>query len=109
MQSMEDLCSQYDSTVRNSEGTIVQFKYGGDGLDPAMMEGKDKPVDFSRVMHHIKVRVQKRSCMNCLLPSLVIIFLNFACRGKNCLGMGQVELGDLMSTNTVPCNRCIHE
>lgn len=42
-------------TVRNSEGFIVQFKYGGDGLDPAVMEGKDKPVDFSRVMQHVKV------------------------------------------------------
>lgn len=57
-QSLEDLCSQYDVTVRNSEGFIVQFKYGGDGLDPAVMEGKDKPVDFSRVMQHVKVRSQ---------------------------------------------------
>ena len=55
LQSLEDLCSQYDLTVRNSEGFIVQFKYGGDGLDPAAMEGKDKPVEFIRVMEHIKV------------------------------------------------------
>lgn len=55
LQSLEDLCSQYDLTVRNSEGFIVQFKYGGDGLDPAAMEGKDKPVEFSRVLQHIKV------------------------------------------------------
>ena len=54
-QSLEDLCSQYDLTVRNSEGFIVQFKYGGDGLDPAAMEGKDKPVAFQRVMEHVKV------------------------------------------------------
>ncbi len=56
-QSLEDLCSQYDLTVRNSEGFIVQFKYGGDGLDPAAMEGKDKPVEFQRVMEHVKVGV----------------------------------------------------
>lgn len=56
VQSLEDLCSQYDLTVRNSEGFIVQFKYGGDGLDPAAMEGKDKPVEFPRVLQHIKVR-----------------------------------------------------
>ena len=56
VQSLEDLCSQYDLTVRNSEGFIVQFKYGGDGLDPAAMEGKDKPVEFQRVMEHVKVR-----------------------------------------------------
>ena len=42
-------------TVRNSSGDIVQFVYGGDGLDPTDMEGKDKPVDFVRVMRHIKV------------------------------------------------------
>lgn len=56
LQSLEDLCSQYDLTVRNSEGFIVQFKYGGDGLDPAAMEGKDKPVEFPRVLQHVKVR-----------------------------------------------------
>ena len=57
MQSLEDLSSHYDFTVRNSEGYIVQFHYGGDGLDPAAMEGKDKPVDFTRVLHHIKVGI----------------------------------------------------
>ncbi len=36
-------------------GDIVQFVYGGDGLDPTDMEGKDKPVDFQRVMKHIRV------------------------------------------------------
>jgi DNA-directed RNA polymerase III subunit RPC1 len=56
VKSLEDLCSQYDLTVRNSEGFIVQFKYGGDGLDPAAMEGKDKPVEFPRVLQHIKAR-----------------------------------------------------
>ncbi len=58
LQSLEDLCSQYDLTVRNSEGFIVQFIYGGDGLDPASMEGKDKPVDFQRVMEHVKVATE---------------------------------------------------
>ncbi len=58
MQSLEDLCLQYDQSVRNSMGEVVQFAYGGDGLDPAAMEGKDKPVDFHRVMEHIRVREQ---------------------------------------------------
>ncbi|XP_013774384.1 DNA-directed RNA polymerase III subunit RPC1-like [Limulus polyphemus] len=53
VKSLEDLCSHYDMTVRNSVGDIVQFYYGGDGLDPAAMEGKDKPVDFKRVLDHI--------------------------------------------------------
>lgn len=55
LQSLEDLCSQYDQTVRSSNGEIVQFEYGGDGLDPACMEGKDKPVDFRRILEHVRV------------------------------------------------------
>lgn len=64
-QSLEDLCSQYDVTVRNSDGLIVQFKYGGDGLDPAVMEGKDKPVDFFRVMQHVKVSPSPAAWWSC--------------------------------------------
>jgi len=40
LQSLEDLCLQYDMTVRNSIGDIVQLCYGGDGLDPTYMEGE---------------------------------------------------------------------
>ncbi|KAK2152800.1 hypothetical protein LSH36_317g01042 [Paralvinella palmiformis] len=56
VKSLEDLCLQYDLTVRSAMGEIVQFVYGGDSLDPAYMEGKDKPVDFHRVMEHIKCK-----------------------------------------------------
>jgi len=31
---LEGVTLAYDSTVRNSDGSIVQFRYGGDGLDP---------------------------------------------------------------------------
>jgi hypothetical protein len=51
MKALEDLAVQYDDTVRNCSGGIVQFVYGDDGLDPTGMEGRDKPVDFSRVRH----------------------------------------------------------
>ena len=54
VKSLEDLCCQYDSTVRNSTGEIIQFVYGGDGLDPTYMEAKDRPVDFQRTLDHIK-------------------------------------------------------
>ena len=56
MKSLEDLCSQYDLTVRSSTGDIIQFIYGGDGLDPAAMEGKDEPLEFKRVLDNIRVR-----------------------------------------------------
>uniref|UniRef100_A0A8C5QXP4 DNA-directed RNA polymerase subunit n=1 Tax=Leptobrachium leishanense TaxID=445787 RepID=A0A8C5QXP4_9ANUR len=54
VKSLEDLCSQYDLTVRSSTGDIIQFIYGGDGLDPAAMEGKDEPLEFKRVLENIK-------------------------------------------------------
>ena len=57
LQSLEDLCSHYDLTVRSSTNDIVQFTYGGDSLDPASMEGKDQPIDFKRVFDHVKVRI----------------------------------------------------
>ena len=34
VKSLEDLCMQYDMTVRNSSGEVIQFEYGGDNLDP---------------------------------------------------------------------------
>jgi DNA-directed RNA polymerase III subunit RPC1 len=61
MKALEDLCAQYDKTVRNSETTVVQFTYGDDGLDPIMMEqytlGKEKrhgPADLPRLLEHIR-------------------------------------------------------
>lgn len=57
VKSLEDLCSNYDTTVRTSMGEIVQFVYGGDGLDPAEMESHEKPVDFKRIFNHVQVCV----------------------------------------------------
>lgn len=52
MKSLEDLSSQYDNTVRTSANGIVQFNYGGDGLDPFDMEGDAVPVNFIKTWHH---------------------------------------------------------
>ena len=49
MKSLEDLVIAYDQTVRMSDGTIVQFVYGDDGLDPIVLETKAFPVDLNRV------------------------------------------------------------
>jgi DNA-directed RNA polymerase III subunit RPC1 len=49
MKALEDLSMQYDSSVRNSENTVVQFVYGDDGLNPQTMEDNNRPVDFKRV------------------------------------------------------------
>ncbi|KAK6759531.1 hypothetical protein RB195_021237 [Necator americanus] len=52
---LEDLCASYDGTVRSSVGDIVEFIFGEDGLDPAMMEAKDGCVlDFAHQLEHIR-------------------------------------------------------
>ncbi|VDN04831.1 unnamed protein product [Thelazia callipaeda] len=52
---LEDLCVNYDGTVRSSVGDIVEFTFGEDGLDPALMESKDGGVvDFKHVLEHIR-------------------------------------------------------
>jgi DNA-directed RNA polymerase III subunit RPC1 len=49
MKALEDLSVQYDSTVRSSDGTLIQLTYGDDGLDPCEMEAADgHPIDFKR-------------------------------------------------------------
>jgi DNA-directed RNA polymerase III subunit RPC1 len=71
MKSLEDLSCQYDNTVRTSSNGIVQFTYGGDGLDPFDMEGDAKPVNFNRTWDHsynITFNVDDKS----LLPYQVV-------------------------------------
>jgi DNA-directed RNA polymerase III subunit RPC1 len=38
MKALEDLAVQYDGTVRQSTGSIIQFTYGDDSFDPAQIE-----------------------------------------------------------------------
>ncbi|KAK7398588.1 DNA-directed RNA polymerase III subunit C1 (rpo31) [Neonectria punicea] len=52
MKSLEDLSTQYDNTVRTSTGTVVQFQFGADNLDPLDMEGSAGPVQFQRAWTH---------------------------------------------------------
>jgi hypothetical protein len=33
---------------------VIQFEYGGDNLDPMMMEGNGKPVDFARILDLVR-------------------------------------------------------
>jgi DNA-directed RNA polymerase III subunit RPC1 len=60
------LRSQYDNTVRNSTGGIVQLLYGDDGLDPVSMEGKDgTPIDFRRLLMRVRVFLTPTQCAWC--------------------------------------------
>ncbi|KNA22334.1 hypothetical protein SOVF_034890 [Spinacia oleracea] len=55
MKCLEDLAVHYDMTVRNSNGTIVQFFYGDDGMDPGQMEGAEGfPLDFERLRFKVE-------------------------------------------------------
>ncbi|KAK2462263.1 hypothetical protein APHAL10511_005569 [Amanita phalloides] len=54
MKALEDLTTQYDLSVRNSTGGVVQFTYGDDGLDPACLEGDAQPIDLVRTWNHAK-------------------------------------------------------
>lgn len=40
VKAMEDIRVEYDGTVRNSIGDIVQFQYGEDGMDGSMLIGQ---------------------------------------------------------------------
>jgi DNA-directed RNA polymerase III subunit RPC1 len=47
VKTLEDVSIEYDGTVRDSKKNIVQFSYGGDGLDPILMESDEStPLDF---------------------------------------------------------------
>ncbi|VVB16666.1 unnamed protein product [Arabis nemorensis] len=62
MKSMEDLLVHYDNTVRNASGCILQFTYGDDGMDPALMEGKNgAPLNFDRLFLKIQATCPPRS------------------------------------------------
>lgn len=56
MKALEDLSMQYDMTVRNSEHTVIQFRYGDDGLNPQLMEKGDRPIDFYRLKTNTVLR-----------------------------------------------------
>ena len=72
MKALEDLTTQYDLSVRNGTGGVVQFRYGDDGLDPACLEGDAQPVEFVRAWNHATVRLRCTS------------FEDFSCISHDC-------------------------
>jgi len=67
MKALEDLSLRYDSTVRNSENTVVQFIYGDDNLNPEKMENNDRPVDFDRLRLHVTQAFPPYKHESCLM------------------------------------------
>jgi DNA-directed RNA polymerase subunit A' len=56
--ALEHLRIEYDGTVRNSIGDIVQFTYGEDGVDPAKSD-HGKAVNVSRIAEQIRIMLEK--------------------------------------------------
>ncbi|MCW4021422.1 MAG: DNA-directed RNA polymerase subunit A' [Candidatus Bathyarchaeota archaeon] len=56
--AMEHLRVEYDDTVRNSVGDIIQFKYGEDGVDPAKSD-HGKAVNVARLVEQIELMIKK--------------------------------------------------
>jgi DNA-directed RNA polymerase subunit A' len=56
--ALEHVRLEYDGTVRNSAGDIIQFSYGEDGVDPAKSD-HGKAVNVSRLVDQIKIGQSK--------------------------------------------------
>jgi len=56
--ALEHLRVEYDGTVRNSTGDIIQFQYGEDGVDPAKSD-HGKAVNVARIAEQIRIMVEK--------------------------------------------------
>ncbi|MEM2099271.1 MAG: DNA-directed RNA polymerase subunit A' [Candidatus Bathyarchaeia archaeon] len=56
--ALEHIRLEYDGTVRDSAGDIIQFLYGEDGVDPAKSD-HGKAVNVSRLIDQIKISEEK--------------------------------------------------
>jgi DNA-directed RNA polymerase subunit A' len=56
--ALEHLRIEYDGTVRNSIGDIIQFCYGEDGVDPAKSD-HGKAVNVDRLAEQVRIMVEK--------------------------------------------------
>jgi DNA-directed RNA polymerase subunit A' len=56
--ALEHIRLEYDATVRNSAGDIIQFQYGEDGVDPAKSD-HGKAVNVGRLVDQIKISREK--------------------------------------------------
>ncbi len=57
--ALEDLKVAQDGTVRNTAGTVVQFQYGEDGIDPTR-SASGSPVDYDFVFGEVERAAAKK-------------------------------------------------
>ena len=72
VKSLEDAVVAYDGTVRVADGSVLQFVYGDDGLDPLAMEKEDFPIDLRRVS--IEIMARMKDC-DLVIPAVAILRL----------------------------------
>eukprot|EP00915_Cephaloidophora_sp_WS-2016_P003348 GHVH01004485.1.p1 GENE.GHVH01004485.1~~GHVH01004485.1.p1 ORF type:complete len:2093 (-),score=248.26 GHVH01004485.1:101-6049(-) len=63
MKGLEGMCVNYDGTVRDSDGSIIQFLYGEDGVDPARCRYLDHFVDLLETPSLLKARLASRDTL----------------------------------------------
>ena len=56
--ALEHLRIEYDGTVRNSTGDIIQLCYGEDGVDPAKSD-HGKAVNVGRIVEQVRIMMEK--------------------------------------------------
>ncbi len=56
--ALEHLRVEYDGTVRDSVGDIIQFRYGEDGIDPAKSD-HGKAVNVEQLIERVKIAVEE--------------------------------------------------
>lgn len=74
MKALEDLCVQYDYTVRDSEGFLFQFQYGDDGIDSMETEHFSRPLfldPFIGKNHFIKEKAVSIKTISSLIEKEV--------------------------------------
>uniref|UniRef100_A0A6G1S4K2 DNA-directed RNA polymerase subunit n=1 Tax=Aceria tosichella TaxID=561515 RepID=A0A6G1S4K2_9ACAR len=73
VKALEDVVSQYDGSVRNSYGEVVQLIYGDDGMDPAEIDSPSKfsryPIDIQHLLHHSLASVPARNELSLAVPA----------------------------------------
>ncbi|XRP96444.1 DNA-directed RNA polymerase subunit A' [Methanocaldococcus sp. 16A] len=56
--ALQDLKTEFDGTVRDSRGIMIQFRYGEDGVDP-MLADRGKAVNIDRIIDKVKMKYKK--------------------------------------------------
>ncbi|XRO76440.1 DNA-directed RNA polymerase subunit A' [Methanocaldococcus sp. 10A] len=56
--ALQDLKAEFDGTVRDSRGIMIQFMYGEDGVDP-MLADRGKAVNIDRIIDKVKMKYSK--------------------------------------------------